>query len=290
MKFKISVISILSFAFVACISYNKESLDNLNNEVRVIAHAGSGFASWIPFNPYPANSLTSIVKSLEEGATGVEVDVHMTADKQFILYHDKKLDSKSAAVGCLSDMDLEELQKVDYKLGFPFDWFQEEKLISLNTLLDELSARGSKHELHLDLRIHSECHDTNWDKMWEGVLLTHLDDLLSKSAYPKDKIYLITYSRAMILHARELNLPYHLNFEIIDATEEDIPWLLENSVQSVTIKPALLTPEISKELHQKGIEVITFGARSKSGNKKLLELNPDVIQTNNVNALRELLD
>ena len=64
---------------------------------------------------------------------------------------------------------------------------------------------------------------------------------------------------------------------------------LQRKIDIITIKPKYLTTELSKKLHEEGVRVITFGARSKSGNKNLLLLNPDVIQTNNVSALVDLL-
>ena len=161
-------IAILSTFLFSCASFDSSKLDNLDGKVQIIGHAGSGFASWFPFNPYPSNSLISIQNALDEGAEGIEVDLHMTSDKQFVLYHDGKLDSKTDQTGCLSDYTLEELKQIDYQLGFPFDLFHSEKLIGLEDLIMELNKRGGDYDLHLDLRHHSECHDDEWDKMWQG--------------------------------------------------------------------------------------------------------------------------
>lgn len=283
-----SIFFLLIF-FTSCISFDETKLENLKGEVRVIGHAGSGFYSWVPFNPYPSNSISSIRNAMDADAEGIEVDVHMTSDKEFILYHDKLLDTKTDAIGCPSDFTLKDLEKVQYKLGLPFDWIQSEKIISLESLVQELKSRGSQLELHLDLRNHSECHDHSWDLMWEGILLRQLHQKIEKWEYPAKKVYFISYSKDLLLDAIEMQLPYHLSFEIVGETEEGINWAKQNKVNSITIKPSLLTAEISEQLHKAGIEVITFGARSKRGSRDLLNLNPDVIQSNNVKAVRSLL-
>lgn len=270
-------------------SYDPSDLDNLNGQVKVIGHAGMGFSSWLPFNPYPSNSYTSLITALDKGVDGVEVDLHMTADKSFILYHDNELDSKTNQSGCPADWRLEELKELNYRLGAPFDWFQSEQLISLEKLVEELIRRGKTHEIHLDIRSHSACHDKEWSQMWAGILLNKLHAQIQEWKYPADQVYLISYSTDLILKAKQLNLPYHINFEISGDLEEGIQWCIDNEISSITLKPKLLNKELSKRLHDEGIELITFGGRSKQGSKKLLELNPDIIQTDNIEAVKDLI-
>lgn len=289
MNFKFLNTLLLIALFSSCVDFDRSTLNNLHGQVKVIGHGGSGFYSWVPFNSLPANSLGSIQKALNNGADGIEVDVHMTADKQFVLYHDNLLESKTNKFGCPSNYNLDDLEKLKYSLGIPFDWFQDERLIGLERLIQELKKRDQLVDLHLDLRNHSQCHDDPWDKMWEGILLEHLHTSLIKWEYPADKIYLISFSKELISHALEKKLPYHISFEIAGDPEGGLQFIEENKIHSATVKPSILTKEMSSRLHENGVEVITFGARSKSGNKKLLQLNPDIIQTNNVNALKDLL-
>ncbi len=70
---------LISFCSIllSCYSVDIEDIDNLENKIKRIGHAGSGFARWYPFNPLPGNSLSSIQLALEKNkADGIEVDVH----------------------------------------------------------------------------------------------------------------------------------------------------------------------------------------------------------------------
>ncbi len=59
------VLIIPCFWLIACTTFDKSKLDNLNqNTVLKIGHAGSGFSSWIPFNALPSNSYKSLYEAL----------------------------------------------------------------------------------------------------------------------------------------------------------------------------------------------------------------------------------
>ena len=120
-------------------------------------------------------------------------------------------------------------------------------------------------------------------------MIRRLDQKLKELGVKPFKVYLITLSQELVQEMIELELPYNISFEIAGEFDNGLQFAADNHLSSVTVKPKLLNPEQTKRIHNEGIELITFGAKSKSGNKKLLELNPDVIQTNNVNALKELL-
>jgi len=274
---------------LSCAQFDRSELDNLDGEVRVIGHAGSGFTSWWPFNTIPANSLASIQKALENGAEGIEVDVHMTQDHQFILYHDNKLDSKTGLHGCPSQYPLDSLEGEPYRLDFPFQFFGTHSLLSLEGLLHYLKSLEEFPELHLDLRNHSACHDEEWDAIWEIEMIRQLGLSIPHWGIPKEKLLLITYSKAMLEEAIELKVNARLSFEIVGELENGVVWAKRNGIEVLTIKPKLIDAAKVKDLHEAGFEIITFGAKSRSGNRQLLELNPDAIQTNNVKALKDLL-
>lgn len=295
MKKKISLVfaSVLAvfYVFFLRITFDTSKLENLNNgEVVVIGHAGLGFESWIPFNPYPDNGILSLTKAIvEEGADGVEVDVHMTKDGEFVLYHDVRLDSKTDLSGCIADMNIDEVLKAKYRLGFPFDWFHNDNLTSLDNLVELLKEQEEMPYLHLDIRSTSECKTDKENGLWEKKMANRLIEKLQVLGIPKEKILVITISRGFAQALHRLDNPFPTSFELIFGNEDEIAFAKKNGINSVTVKPRLLTKEGSKALHDQGFQVITFGAKSKSGNKKLLEGNPDIIQTNNISALKDLL-
>lgn len=273
------------------IKFDKAELQNINNgEVTVIGHAGLGFVSWIPFNYYPANSLGSIKEALlTEGADGVEVDVQMTKDGDFVLFHDEKLETKSTGTGCISNLNLSEVEQLNYQVGFPFDLFQSENVLTFDRLIAFLKSLDRFPELHLDIRTKSKCFEVMENEEWEILIAKNLLEKLEVHQIPANKVVIISLSTRFTTELKTLNSPYKSSFEIVDDSDYLINFAKSNDFESVTIKPKLLSKALAASFHQEGIKVITFGAKSKSGNKKLLELNPDVIQTNNIGALKRLM-
>ena len=277
--------------FLWTITFDKTNLDNLNEgEVQIIGHGGIGFASLFPFKYLPTNSYGAILKALNEyKVVGVEVDLHLTEDRKFVLFHDGKLDNKTALSGCTGDKTLKELTHTNYELGVPFNWFQTERIIGLSELLDSLLERKIFPFLHLDVRNWNECNTPQENEVLEEEIALELIKLLDAKKVPANKILIISLSQNLLMKLKELGNPYPVSFEIVGREFEFLQWAIDNDIKSVTVKPRLLTEELSKKAHVAGLQVITFGAKSKSGNKKLLELNPDVIQTDNIPALQDLM-
>jgi glycerophosphoryl diester phosphodiesterase len=75
---------------------------------RVIAYAHQGGA-W----EAPSSTLYAIGAALEAGATGIELDVHATADHRLVVCHDPSVDRTTEATGQIADLSLRELQALD---------------------------------------------------------------------------------------------------------------------------------------------------------------------------------
>lgn len=269
---------------------NSQLTNNSNGKVQVIGHGGIGFASLFPFKYFPSNSYGSFTKALVEcKADGVEMDVHMTADGKFVLFHDGKVDNKTVLSGCVGDQTLKELTNAEYKLGLPFDWFQSERIIGFEELIDSLKQREVFPHINLDIRNWNECNTPKQNDEFEPLMAIELIKTLNFNKIPTNKVLIISLSHRFLEELKSQNNPYPVSLEIVNNEQENLKWAIDYGVQAVTVKPKILTKEISKQAHLAGLKVITFGAKSKSGNKKLLELNPDVIQTDNITALKELL-
>ena len=280
------------YIFFLNISFDKSSLINLSEgRILVIGHAGLGFISWVPFNPYPSNSFIAIKKAIEENnADGVEVDVHMTKDEHFVLFHDEKLNKNSNLKGCISQKNLVEVLNGNYNVSWPFDWFQNENIITLDSLVGYFKTLEKFPILQLDIRNKSVCLTNEENVEWEKEIAYELIKKLNRLEVPQSKILIISFSKDFMRHLGYFKNPYPHSFEIVGDIEDGLKYAIESNCQSITVKPKLLSKELSARAHASGLKVITFGAKSKSGNKKLLQLNPDVIQTNNIDALNELME
>lgn len=81
---------------------------------KIIAHRGaSGYA--------PENTMASFRKAIEMGAEGIELDVHLSRDRNLIVMHDEWVNRTSNGNGLIKDMTLKELKKLDCG-----SWYGEE--------------------------------------------------------------------------------------------------------------------------------------------------------------------
>jgi glycerophosphoryl diester phosphodiesterase len=75
---------------------------------RVIAYAHQGGA-W----EGPSSTLHAIEAAIEVGATGIELDVHASADGQLVVCHDPTVDRTTNGSGLIADLDIAKLRSLD---------------------------------------------------------------------------------------------------------------------------------------------------------------------------------
>ncbi len=77
-------------------------------ERRIIAYAHQGGA-W----EAPSSTLFAIDRAVAAGATGIELDVHATADGELVVCHDATVDRTTDRTGAIAAMTLDEVQQLD---------------------------------------------------------------------------------------------------------------------------------------------------------------------------------
>jgi glycerophosphoryl diester phosphodiesterase len=79
----------------------------LERKVIAYAHQGGAWES-------PSSTLHAINHALEAGATGIELDVHATADGELVVCHDATVDRTTAAQGTIASFTLAQLRAMDF--------------------------------------------------------------------------------------------------------------------------------------------------------------------------------
>jgi glycerophosphoryl diester phosphodiesterase len=74
-----------------------------------------------PEHPFLENTIASMQKAFEDGADIVELDVQLTADGHFAVFHDATLDFRTDGRGPVSAHLLSELQTLDVGYGYSAD-------------------------------------------------------------------------------------------------------------------------------------------------------------------------
>jgi glycerophosphoryl diester phosphodiesterase len=74
-----------------------------------------------PSHKFIDNTLASIAAAFDLGAAVVEVDVKLTKDHQFVLFHDNALECRTDGTGWVSEHTLAELKTLDVGFGYSAD-------------------------------------------------------------------------------------------------------------------------------------------------------------------------
>jgi glycerophosphoryl diester phosphodiesterase len=111
-------------------------------QVMVTAHRGHAKAA-------PENTLSAMRKAIESGADYVEMDVHLTADGQVVLLHDRDLKRVAGVSRRLDELTFEQVQELDVGSWFA-PAFAGERVPTLNEVI--VLCRG-KIRLNIELKI-----------------------------------------------------------------------------------------------------------------------------------------
>lgn len=121
---------VLPFALCVCASWG--SFQQRGYAVEIIAHRGSSFIA-------PENTLASVELAWREQTDAVEIDVWLTADGRIAVSHDDKLKRITGHPGKVSEMRLEELQKLDVGVWKVPAWAGQ-RMPSLESVLATIPA------------------------------------------------------------------------------------------------------------------------------------------------------
>jgi glycerophosphoryl diester phosphodiesterase len=121
---------------------------NAQRVSQIVAHRGASLER-------PECTLSSIRRSIEVGATAVEIDIRTSKDLRLFILHDETLDRTTDGKGVASELTLAELKKLD--AGSWFDpRFRDERIPSLR---EAAEASKGKIDLLLDLKEQGDDYD-----------------------------------------------------------------------------------------------------------------------------------
>lgn len=120
------------------------------NRPLVFAHRGASAA-------FAEHTRAAYLQAIDDGADGVECDIHLTRDQHPVLLHDANLDRTSDGTGPVADRTLAELRLLDFSswkgVRIPEKFgARSEQFLSLPDLLDILRSAGRPIGLAIELK------------------------------------------------------------------------------------------------------------------------------------------
>lgn len=226
----------------------------------VIAHRGYSAR-------YPENTLLSIRQACELASTGgVEIDLHLTLDKQIILQHDENLERMT--VGGSGRVDDRPWNGYIDQLKTKTVGGLDEPVALLSQVLEFLSTRKSEFALVLDVKDDQSL-----------TILNELKTLLDSRPNKFLKIYLGVWRQDFAIHARQVFPRSDPIILTLIADEVDLQTVQSPLYDAFNLDVERVTEGIVKEAAKLGKDVLLWTCNSQEQIKKAKELNVHGILT-----------
>lgn len=83
---------------------------------------------------YPENTMLAFKKALEAGASGIELDVHLSKDGQPVIIHDETLERTTDGSGLVGEKTLDQLKDLNASKDYPD--YQVQRILTLKEYFD----------------------------------------------------------------------------------------------------------------------------------------------------------
>jgi len=245
----------------------------------------------------PENTIPAMKNALRLGVTTLEMDTHITKDKQVLLSHDPYLSYKYVSLPdgtamtkkdknkyAIYAMNYDEIRRFDvgskYYQAFP----QQQKMRAYIPLLSELIDSVESFVAEQQLPLPQYNIETKLDDGGDGILHPHPEEFVRLLM---DVIIAKNIEERVIIQSFD---PRTLEIVHRDYPSIRTAWLVENlksckaNMQALTFTPTIyspfykkVNPKVVKYCHERGIKVIPWTVNSVKQMDKMKAFNVDGI-------------
>ena len=240
-------------------------------EFLCIAHRGASSYA-------PENTFAAFDKALELGVSHVELDVHFSCEGHIVVIHDDTLDRTTDGDGAVADMTLAELRNLDAGSWFDPEYAGER----IRTLAEIFEQYKGRLHFHIEIKGRSEGLASRTADMVRAHGMT--DDVTFTSFWKP-------WLEETRLYAPELTTGWLVPLARGSSWDDSIiEQALELELDQVCPRADITTPELVKELHQKGFVARCHGAYSEELMRRAVDCGADGTTVNFPDKLIEYLE
>lgn len=268
---------IILLLFLVLVSCKKEefTIENLNgNKITALGHAGMGIG-----NTYPMNSFESVLKCLNLGMDGSELDVQLTKDSVLVAFHDQDLSEKTNLKGLINSLNWSELKDAVYTQTLYLNY----SVVSLEDLFSHIQNR-QKYKFTFDCKLYNA--NTDKGQFYESYI-SALVKLIEKYQL-ENNVYIESMDKDFLDRLGNRRPDYKL-FIYPESFETGLNTALESGLTGITISVHDISAEQIKTAHQNNLLIAVWNVHTESDNIDAINKNPDFIQTDKVENLIKLL-
>jgi len=262
----------LLLAISSCKKNNFDIINLNGNKISALGHGGMGIA-----NAYPLNSFESILKSLNIGADGTEIDVQMTKDSVLVAFHSGSLDNKTTASGRIFNKTWDQIKEARYTDPI----YSNYRIINLDELFSNVK-NSNEYSFFFDCKNFNPDTSEFYVNTFSNAILKIIDK------YQLEENTYIELKRLDIIKALKNKRP---DLKIFIYTSFAAAFEIANqcNLQGIVVPVDNVTKEEVVKAHNSGIMVAVFNAHSKNRNIDAIEKQVDFIQSDKLKHLLKLL-
>lgn len=219
--------------FTAQLAQTKSNL-NIRNSKKTLFFAHRGAESLVP-----ENTVLSAEYACSLGFDGIEGDMQITSDKEWVMFHDDTLDLKTNGSGTVASKTLAELKELTIEYGpYISDRNKGMKIATLREFLDVCNHWNKIPVLEI-----KQANQEDLASLFEVFKEYNITD----KVYLSGNIYTLIYCRDNI---NNTFIPFPLinpTIETLEIASTEFPYC------TVAIAKELATQEIVELLHEKGL-------------------------------------
>ena len=237
-------------------------------EIEVVGHAGAGLD--MERVPFPGNTQESLDFAIALGLSHVEIDLQLSSDGHWILFHDDFLQARTNFSGCIGEYNLPELENLRYN-GFPntkIPAFKDLDVSSFETVF-------------LDIRDYRPCAD------FQSIdtAQMHQEIIAAAERFPNQHFVIISRRIPVLLHFK--NLGFDVCFETVDVANMALA-SSNFGIDFFTFRNRNISANEVASARQSGWRIMLFDTKSHAGNRQAMKKNPNFVLTDAVVSALQL--
>lgn len=206
-------------------------------------------------------------KAVEAGCDGIELDVHLTADKQLVIMHDEDIRRTTDGTGLVKDYTFSELR--DFDAGTAFQGkYGRCTVPSLEEYFDYIKNKPILTNIELKNSV-----------IWYRGMEQRLIDLIRRYQL-EDRMILSSFNHNSIMECKriapEIKCGFLCDCWIIDEGH----YARTHGVECMHPSFTSLTDDIISEIHSQGIEINTWTVNDENTMRWLISRNVEAVISN----------
>lgn len=206
----------------------------------------------------PENTLLSIERALDIGVDAVEIDIHLSKDKELVVIHDMSVDRTTNGTGPVSGYTLQEIKRLDAGKG--------EAIPTLQEVIDLIDRRVM---LFIELKE-------------EGTERSVVDLIIRNNLF--DKACVISFWHRLVKTVKEMDSRIKTGVLLV-GSPVDACIATQASADALVMKYSFVDREFVKIAHKKGLKVFIWNIDDQNLLKPYVDMGVDAIGTNDPRVL-----